>query len=328
MPETLKTFGGTPFELGEAYGRAFEIEIAWLIDWYQNRWWEMSDEEVLAAIPGFERAIELHAPDLHVEIEGIAHGAGQPVERILALNARTELRADVHVLECTSVGVHAEHSETGGALLAQNWDWWNQLRGRSACVRFEPDGKAPMISLLEPGMVGKIGMNASGFGVCLNFLATPEVNPEGLPVHILCRLLAECSSVEQAIALLESVPRAANANYLVGDRTGAAATIEAMVDAVHITYAEDTITHTNVALCEGDWCMRQSIFERRLGMFARPLGVDHLQTALRHPGVSAPPSDEPAVESLRSVVMDLKSGAFAVSEGCRAGLSGYTMHPV
>lgn len=324
--EELPEFGGETFALGKAHGARFATQIAWLLEWYRDQWWEMTEQEIQSAIQGYKRAVHRWAPHLEAEIAGIATGAGVSADMILALNARTELRADVDVLECTSVGVCGEVMESGEVVLAQNWDWWNQLRGRSEVVRLRPSGAAPMIALIEPGMVGKIGMNASGVGVCLNFLATPQVNERAVPVHILCRMLAECTSVAACISLLQRIPRAANANYLVGDASGAVASIEAMVDGVHATHAEGVITHTNVALCQDGWCMRQSIFERRLSMFRHPLRVEMLKTALRHPGVEAPPDDEAAVETLRSVVMCLESRHFEVSDGCRAVDDGYVTY--
>jgi isopenicillin-N N-acyltransferase-like protein len=58
-------------------------------------------------------------------------------------------------------------------------------------------------------MVGKIGVNASGFAMCVNLLNFTRI-PASLPcpcAHFLRRVLEEAHSVEEAIALIGSAKR-------------------------------------------------------------------------------------------------------------------------
>ncbi len=313
----MNTFSGSPLELGLQHGEELRDEIRHVLGWYMDQWWGMEPQELQDAVRDHARAVLELAPHLGAEMEGIARGAGLEAWQVYALNARTELRANTDALECTSVGVRGGQAAASGALLAQNWDWWNALRGWTRCVRLEPEAGPAMITLIEPGMVGKIGMNALGVGVCLNFLSTPRVNLEGVPVHVLCRLALESSTAAQAIQRITQARRAACATYLIGDAGGEVAAVEVTPSAHTVSRDVPFVAATNTPIT-GARCMRRAIFERRLDMSSSPLTPDTILAALGHLGVSAPPSDALAVETVHTVLMDLAARTFLVTDGSRA----------
>ena len=108
-------FAGSPLALGTRHGEELREEIAEVLGWYTEHWWGMTARQVQDFVRDHARAVLAHAPHLHEEMEGIARGAGQPAWAIHALNARTELRADTDVLECTSVAARP-HATTGSRL--------------------------------------------------------------------------------------------------------------------------------------------------------------------------------------------------------------------
>ena len=154
--------------------------------------------------------LERERPDLVLELEGIAAGAGVPVEELLAVNARTELLAG-HACagECTLAGV----LHPAGVRLAQNWDWHPAL-ARSMVVWTVPlEGDAWMTTVTEAGMLAKLGLNSHGLAVGLNFLAsTLDGGSSGMPVHPLLRMVLDsCRSVAEALELLLRTPVGASA---------------------------------------------------------------------------------------------------------------------
>jgi len=79
--------------------------------------------------------------------------------------------------------------------------------------------------LTEPGIIGKIGMNNAGLGVCLNILTTDQ-RLEGVPVHLLLRAILDCSSMEDVEALLEEHSGGKASHVLAGDSEGRCLSVE------------------------------------------------------------------------------------------------------
>jgi isopenicillin-N N-acyltransferase-like protein len=145
--------------------------------------------------------IERERPDLVFELEGIAAGAGVPVEELLAVNARTELLAGRPVAgECTLAGVLGPAK----VRLAQNWDWHPALAASTVLWTIPLEDGGWMTTVTEAGMLGKLGLSSHGLAVGLNFLAsTHDDGADGMPVHVLLRMVLDsCRSAAEALELL------------------------------------------------------------------------------------------------------------------------------
>ena len=106
-------------------------------------------------------------PELLAEIAGLADGAGQQVEELVAINARTELLGGVGAAECSVVA----RIDAAGVRLTQTWDWHPALAGsRVIWTVEEPDGHW-FTTVTEAGILAKLGLNGSGLACGLNFLA-------------------------------------------------------------------------------------------------------------------------------------------------------------
>lgn len=73
----------------------------------------------------YARTIEELTPDLFVEMQGIAEGAGLDVLDIVALNCRSEIALGHFSDGCTSLGWKTSGD---GVVLAQNWDWTERVK--------------------------------------------------------------------------------------------------------------------------------------------------------------------------------------------------------
>ncbi len=177
---------------------------------------------------GREARERIHAfrPALAEEIEAIAAGACQAPELLFAINARTELLAGGLVAgtapgECSTVAVLDAERATG--ILAQNWDFHPDLAAsRVVWTVEEPDGGS-FTTFTEAGILAKIGTNASGVALALNFLATDaDGGLHGVPVHVLARaLLQEARTVEEARALIAGTKVSASVCLTVAGPDGA-----------------------------------------------------------------------------------------------------------
>lgn len=72
----------------------------------------------------------------------------------------------------------------------------------------------------EAGLIGKIGLNSAGVGVCLNAIRIKGMDPTRLPCHLGLRMVLESNSREEAVAQLEKYGIASACHMLIADATG------------------------------------------------------------------------------------------------------------
>jgi isopenicillin-N N-acyltransferase-like protein len=279
--------------------------------------------------------IQSFAPHLLDEMRGIAAGSGCDMADILAVNTRTELLyGNRQVSECTALAVSGEASADGHVRLAQNWDWHHgQAGGQVLWVIRREDGP-DLVTLAEAGMVGKIGMNAAGLGLCVNLLvsSTDTIGP-AVPMHILLRrILEQATSVSEAIDLIAATPRCTSCNHLLADRRGALADVEATATGQSVLYPEQgRLCHSNHCLADAlvatDVSRTTSLKTIQREARARALAAtgpldaagiqeilrDHDASICRHVDVSLPFASQS--ESIASIVIDLTAGTIDLSDG-------------
>jgi isopenicillin-N N-acyltransferase-like protein len=188
---------------------------------------------------------------------GIAEGAAVSFDAILVLNCRSELmfaaarkRGDPPPSECTSFAVTPERSAEGHMVLGQNWDWVPVAREVCVLLEVQRDDEPSFATLVEAGMLAKVGMNDAGLGLCTNTLVSErDANRPGVPYHIMLRALLGADSVDRAQRILGSVERALSANYLLADKSGRAVNFETIAGGsaqIHATVPQNgLIAHSN-----------------------------------------------------------------------------------
>lgn len=107
------------------------------------------------------------------------------------------------------------------------------------------------MQITEAGILGKIGFNSAGLGVCLNAIRCKGVDYNKLPVHLALRFLLNSTSKDDAIATLEKVGLASACHILVADEKSGGTGLEwSYVDGVRIEGRDGVVTHTNHFLKE------------------------------------------------------------------------------
>ncbi len=240
------TISGEAFERGRQHGQQLKSAIAKTIDFYRSIF-ALSESEILRHAENFQELILAFSPDYMEEINGIAVGADVDVREIVALNARTEIlshKIERTSNECTSVYFPQQ------SILGQNWDWGRALESLTVLMRIvQPCGHIIRM-ITEPGIIGKIGMNSRGLGVCLNILTLGE-RLKGLPVHIVLRALLDCQSFNEAKSLLELSSHGKASNVIVADADGNGLDVEFCGNRFFILEPEkDYLVHTNHYLGE------------------------------------------------------------------------------
>ena len=210
----LIIISGEPFERGRQHGEQLRVEIDKSIIFYRSIF-KLSDSDIFQHAEFFRQRIKAFNPDYNEEIKGIAHGAGVDPLWIAALNARTEIlsRNANASNECTAV-YFPEPS-----ILGQNWDWGKALEPLTVLMNIEQADGHNILMLTEPGIIGKIGMNNQGLGVCLNILTLGK-ELDGLPVHIILRAVLDCKTLGEVESLLAQHAEGKASNILIADADG------------------------------------------------------------------------------------------------------------
>ncbi len=202
---------------------------------------KLTSAQIMARAARVRELIGDFKPEYCTEIEAIAEAAGLARWEVYALNARTEI-LNAKVGECTAVYL------PDSRVLGQTWDWLEALEDLMALTHYSYPSGLRILTLAEPGQLAKIGLNSAGLGVCLNFLVAPH-DLEGVPVHVLIRALLECSSLEEARAVITRAGMGKSSHFLIADANGQALSVEfegahsGIVDPVDGIYA-----HTNHCL--------------------------------------------------------------------------------
>lgn len=224
-------FAGTHREIGRQFGEATR-ELIW-----QHRDLALARlgtasgvgaEQALAAALRYRPFVQEHASFLDEEIIGVAEGAGLSLAVAYLLQLRAELAntaADETGDECTTFAVLAEQTSNGSPLIGQNADLPAFYRNLGVVIEIVSDDQPPVLMLTPAGQVSYIGINGAGLGVFANFL-TCDGWRLGFPRYLLSRLALTHSTVDAAIAAIESVPRASSRNMILLDAQGNAADLE------------------------------------------------------------------------------------------------------
>jgi isopenicillin-N N-acyltransferase-like protein len=104
----------------------------------------------------------------------------------------------------------------------------------------------PSISMItEGGIIGKIGLNSAGVGVCLNAIRAKGIDYTRLPTHLALRTALESRSKATAVAALELAGVGTSCHILVGDVTGATGLEFSHADLQKLELHDGKLCHSN-----------------------------------------------------------------------------------
>jgi isopenicillin-N N-acyltransferase like protein len=251
---TLRLRGSSPYEIGLQHGQLAKEQIYNNILTYSAFFKETAGlenwEDVKKRATIFIPTLEKLYPEILEEIQGIADGAKLDREDILALNVRSEIALTnydnapkegekeavppVITDGCTSI---AQLSQDGSRLvLAQNWDWLEELHNGIVTLDIiTPDEKTHLQFLNEAGLVGKIGLNSYGVGICMNALRCGALDTNRLPTHFMARrVLQYAKSFDEAVQMLDEFGGACTFNLVIADMQGKFGTVEISPNGVSV----------------------------------------------------------------------------------------------
>src|ERR1700712_5082886 len=99
--------------------------------------------------------------------------------------------------------------------------------------------------ITEAGIIGKIGLNDAGVGVCLNAVLAPGVDYNKLPTHLALRTVLESASLLEAKELLLKIRVASACHITIADNTSGGIGVECTsADIVICDMEENICAHT------------------------------------------------------------------------------------
>jgi isopenicillin-N N-acyltransferase-like protein len=278
-PGTLPVIAcsGTPRERGRAHGEQLRGPIVAVLDRWRSSLAERHGTEVdryiteFVANTRFLPTIELHTLGLLDEVRGIAEGAGQPFETMLAYNLMDEewQYAEPRAAEQPGCTVACLVSDSSTPVIAQTMDIPSFYDGSQAAIHHKPDDAPEMLIFTGAGMLGLNGANAAGIGVVVNNLSMLPSSRAGLPVMFILRGLLEWTTLGDAVAFVENVPHAVGQHYAIGSPDGIAALEGAANGVVRVETSGRRYVHANHPVADEAVAGDQTEFYARSTTFDR-----------------------------------------------------------
>ncbi|WP_245807777.1 C45 family autoproteolytic acyltransferase/hydolase [Halobacillus massiliensis] len=237
---------GSSFEIGYQHGQKAKKQVLNSLQTYEKMFKEyasMSWKEAIEKASLHLHAIEKYNLSYLKEIEGLAKGAGVTFEDVLVLNARSEIALINTMDGCTAFALTPP--KTTKTWLAQNWDWKGEQNDSIVHLEIKQESLPAIQMITEAGIIGKIGMNDRGIGVCLNALVTDTWKPK-VPIHLGLRAILESTTMEEAYAKVEKNQMASAAHFLIASKSEEMISME--VSPVHTAErrgSNGALTHTN-----------------------------------------------------------------------------------
>ncbi|MDO5307939.1 MAG: C45 family peptidase [Planctomycetia bacterium] len=212
---------GDPQEIGNAYGLLMKDAVNQMYQRLLAVGFAASFMKKINFTAQIDESIERseqYMPErFYQEIDAMADAVGRTRQEIRRLNSFPEL------FHCSGVAVKGNASVNGKIIHARVLDYMRDigLQENSVLILTQPNGYNAWLSVSYAGFVGSVtAMNQKG-------LAIGEIGGggagkwDGLPMAFLIRrIMEECDNVDQAIALMKSVPLTCDYFYVLSDATG------------------------------------------------------------------------------------------------------------
>jgi isopenicillin-N N-acyltransferase-like protein len=258
------SFSGSPAAIGEAFGEQCRDEIPQLYaarlrnalaqaKLHGGR--DVGEEAVLGVARACIEPTRAHHPEGFAELEGIARGAGMPVEKILAMNGLTDIRdvlawgGQLEALGgCSAFVVSGDWTGSGALLCGQTWDLATDNMPHVLAVHRRPDEGPQTWSLTTVGCLSLIGLNEAGIAVGTTNIRTTDAQPGVTYLSLIHKALA-ATELGQASDAIEGAPRAGAHFFYIADADGRALALECTPH--HVETAEvqsGAYVHTNHCL--------------------------------------------------------------------------------
>ncbi|WP_058912111.1 C45 family autoproteolytic acyltransferase/hydolase [Entomohabitans teleogrylli] len=208
----MLSFTGSPWQTGQQLGQfgrdAYHKKITRTSLWQRVMALKDSDHARL-----MQQLTQSAFPAIFSELEGLAEGLDAPFEEVFAWNCRGDLVRSTSD-GCTTV---AGFSDNGAWAIAHNEDGFPQLLEDCALVTIRPEAGMAFTSFAYPGSLcgHTFAVNEAGLVNTVNNIRALE-RPAGLPRQVLARAALNAVSLDEALTILTTQPRAGAFHHTLG----------------------------------------------------------------------------------------------------------------
>ena len=197
---------------------------------------EFSKENIVKGME-FEREVRTHAPELLEELSGIADGSGVDY-RVIATHELSPYRLQP---SCLVVAISGDHTQSGLPILARNHEWIEEDSKYLTLCYAKPKGKMYSLGFTFhwANMSRYGGINQAGLAISSTSTSFANSGP-GVMFNVAKRwILDNCKTIEEATDFLEKIPKTWGTAYLIIDKKGTIAKVEAHREKTTITYSDN-----------------------------------------------------------------------------------------
>ena len=259
---------GSHRELGRLHGEQAKEQIHGHLDGMcrTEKWTRV---ELQKRASQFHPLFQQHCPHLLDELEGLAEGAGISLAEAIATNTRSVLTTSSSD-GCTSFAVAPSASADGQVLVGQNSDMLPETSDWAYVLHLKPEGKPETLMWTFGGMIGYHGFNDRGVGQFANDLGGGPARRFGMPHYPIKRLMMECTDLTQVRELIERIPVAVNANYVLCDGLGEILDVEMTTEGAQLLSDQGRgfLAHSNHFVCKA-YATQENFSESAADSFTR-----------------------------------------------------------
>lgn len=240
---------------------------------------------------------------------------------------RTEIAFGLFSDGCTALSWRTDNS----SFLAQNWDWMEAQKSQLIILTIIQDDKPTIKMITEAGLIGKIGLNSAGVGVCLNAIKAKGLDTTRMPCHLGLRTVLESRSRADAVQRLETFGIASACHMLIADPTGGVGIEWSAVEHQKVPMnASKQVFHTNhylvdhPGIIDTNWLDDSNFRVKRVEELCNKLSASPrldevagvFKDEVNYPG-SICRAEEPPSEAatLFNIVMDLEARTAVITLG-------------
>ncbi|MFW9920917.1 MAG: C45 family autoproteolytic acyltransferase/hydrolase [Candidatus Thorarchaeota archaeon] len=185
-----------------------------------------------------ETAVKKYAPDLLDEIKGIAEATKKEYESLVV-----SMLSPWFIFGCTLFAVKGEFTQNGNPVFARHMDWLKQDIDALHVIHTEPeDGyKSVGFSFGDCGRYG--GQNEHGLTIASAAIAgyNGRIKP-GVRMNVSTRwALDKLTNTEEAVKYLTRIPHTEAMAFLINDRSGTIARVEAAPEKTDFEFIDEGI---------------------------------------------------------------------------------------
>jgi hypothetical protein len=278
---------GSGTELGDEQGLALKDKIRMLHEQYLTKMIGSQGAVRAAALVGATLFESVLPADYRDEVHALSQSVGLDERQVMLEQCFLDLLVTTG---CSTIALPPAGSNDGIPRMGRNLDFmsFDIADKQTVILVYHPTAKHAFASIAWPGMIGVLsGMNDQG--LCL---ANMEVDrgsrwPCALPYTLLYRsILEKCSTVDEAIALLQNTPRQTANNLMLIDAAGNRAVAEITPEAVHVRRAPQNQALICTNHQRGDdldtpgRCWRYDLLHRQAGKQFGSIDVDQIKSML------------------------------------------------